>query len=233
MKRLLLLLASILPCLFISCATYTTPGGPADLSSITESNIADSFKAKPAAKYPSRIALVRVQQSGYKSHTREGKGSGAYSVVSIPDIETEEDLIKIQQLPRIADVTRLNSLLLPNTLQSSKDIRVGAAKLRTDFVLLYTLDTKFRSNDLLAPLTVVSLGLSPTQSYRVTSSAAAVLIDTRTGYIYGAIEEQFADSGIATGWGKSQAMDKTRLDTERIALDKMLESFEGLWKRVQ
>lgn len=228
-----LFIAFSLPLFFASCATYTTPGGPANLSKISDPSIAGSFKAKPAAKFPARIAVVRVQQSGYRSHTSTGRGSGAFSIVSTSEIEKEEDFRKLQNLPRVAGVTKLNSLLLPRNLQSAKDIRVAAAKLHTDLVLLYTLDTKFRSNDLFKPLSVITLGLSPTQSYRVTSSAFAILMDTRTGYLYGAVEEQSADSGLATGWGKSDAMDRTRLNTERKALDKLISSFEKLWSRVK
>lgn len=232
MKMIPYLTALLFPCL-VSCSTYITPGGPADLSGITDASIADSFKAKPAAKHPSRIAVVRVQQSGYRSHTSEGKGRGAYSVLVSPDIETNKDMETINRLPGVRGAVRLNSLLLPDQLQSAKDLRVAAAKLQTDYVLLYTLDTSFRSNDVLKPLSVVTLGLSPTQSFRVTSSASALLMDTRTGFIYGAIEELSADSGLATGWGKSDAMDKVRLQTERAAFDKLLTSFAGMWKQLR
>lgn len=231
MKKALKYLPLVLAFLLASCATYTTPGGPADLSGITDVDIAESYKARPAAKTPSRIAFVRVQQSGYRSNTAEGKGSGAYSVVSTPDIETAADLDRIQSLPRVAGAARLNSLLLPKNLHSFKDIRVAAAKLQTDFVFLYTLDTQFRTDDKLAPLSVVSLGLSPNQLFQVTSTASAILLDTRTGYIYGAIEEQSVSSKYTSGWGVLLSMDQTRLDTERKALDKLLVSFEKMWRR--
>jgi hypothetical protein len=216
-----------------SCATYVTPGGPANLSQITDSDIKDSYTAKPAATYPARIAVVRVQQSGYRSNTTEGKGAGAYSVLTTPDIETEEDFERIAKLPGVAAAVRLNSLLLPNDLQTAKDIRVAAAKLQTDHVLLYTLDTKFRTNDVLTPLSVVTLGLAPTQSFSVTSTASGILMDTRTGFIYGAIEDQGADSGMATGWGVSERMDGTRIRTERQSLNKLLDSFGSLWNTIR
>ncbi len=216
-----------------SCATYVTPDGPANLAAITDNDIAAGYKAKPAATYPANIAVVRVQQAGYRSYSAEGVGSGAFSVITSPDIESEQDLERLGALPGIQAVVRLNSLLLPSRLQSTKDIRVAASKLQTDFVLLYTIDTKFRSEDLSKPLTAVSLGIFSTRKFRVTSTASALLIDTRTGYVYGAIEEQSADSGIASAWGEAEHIDKVRRLTEREALDKLFESFRGIWRTVR
>lgn len=231
--KLYLYLTFALPLFLISCSNYVTPGGPADLSAITDSSIADSYKARPAAKYPTRVAVVRVQENGYRSHTEKGNGNGAYSVITSSEIEQENDFESLRGLNQVKDLVRLNSLLLPSSLQSAKDLRVAAAKLHTDMVLLYTVDTDFYSNDLSVPLSVVSLGLSPTQKYNVKSTVSAILLDTRTGFVYGAVEELAEQKGLSTGWGKAQAMDQTRLDTERAAFEKSIKSVESLFKRLR
>ena len=232
MKFLAPLLSLVALLFFSSCASYVTPGGPADLSGITDRDIAESFKKRPAAKYPANIALVRVQQKGYRSYSSEGRGHGAFSVVTNPEAESDEAIERLKSLPKVRGVARLNSLLIPTRLNSGEDIRRAAAKLQTDHVLLYTVDTKFRDRDVFKPLSAISLGLTPTQTFKVTSTVSALLLDTRTGYVHGTLEEQYAESGLATGWGKRDAIDAKRVKTEKQAVDKAIESFGDLWPRL-
>ena len=139
--------------LLTSCATYTTPGRQADLSTFTDPRVKKAFTAKPAIRFPANLAIVRVQASGYRSESVQGVGSGAYSVVTTRDIETEQDFDTIGKLPGIAGVVTLNRLLLPRELSSDLDLREAAAKLQTDAVLIYTVATEFRDNDIIPPLT--------------------------------------------------------------------------------
>ncbi len=214
-----------------SCSTYVTPGGAANLQAISTPSVKKSYSAKPAATYPARIAVVRVQQNGYRSQTDKGHGSGRYSILTSSELESEKHLKQINQLPRVAGVVRIAPLLLPSKLESVEEIRSAAAQLRTDFIILYTLDTEVKRGDLFVPLSVVSLGLSPTQTHEIQSTASALLVDTRTGYLYGSIEEKSTKKGLATGWGQHYAIDQDRIDTEQEAFDEMVDSFEGLWKR--
>ena len=221
---ILLAVVALLP----SCASYITPGGPADLGQIT----ADGRRASPAAKYPARIAVIQVQQSGYKSQTTTGVGTGAFSVVTKPDAGGEQDLMRLSGLPKVADAIRPTANQLPVRLDSAADLRTALEGMEVDHLLLYTLDTRFSSSDILRPLSVVSFGFSPTQKFQVTSSASAVLLDARSGHVYGSVEEITVDSGYSSGWGKRGAMDEQRLKTERESLNKLLESFDSLWRRM-
>lgn len=227
------LILSALGALFLcSCATYVTPGRQADLSTFTDSRVKKAFVARPAIRFPANLAVVRIQESGYRSESAQGVGSGAYSVVTSRDIETEQDIDTISKLPGVAGVVTLNRLLLPKSLSSDLDLREAAAKLQAEAVLVYTLATEFSDRDVIAPLTTLTLGLAPNKRYKINSTASAILMDTKTGYIYGALEEGDSRSGLTIAWGSSNAIDAARKKAERAAFDKLLISFQPFWTRI-
>lgn len=222
-----------IPCLLVlslaSCATYTTPGRPADLGTFTNPKVKKAYMPRPAMRFPANIAVVRVQEGGYRAHNDKGYGQGAYSVVTSRDIEREEDVKKLQNLPGIQGIATLNRLLLPQSLNSDEDLREAAAKLQADAILIYTINTQFRSNDVIPPLTILSLGLLNVERYEISSSASAVLMDTRTGYIYGALEEgndRVGGNFIFSG------SDAARKASERSAYEKLLASLDPFWRRI-
>ena len=216
----------------VSCASYVTPGGPADFKTFTDPQLKKAYTARPAANFPAHLAMVRVQSNGYRNDETRGFGAGRYCVVTREDIANEGDFERLVKLRGIRDVVRLNQLLVPSELTSDLEIRNAAAKLHTDMMVLYTFNTTFEDRDLLSPLTTISLGLAPTKSFKAKSIASAIVMDTRTGYIYSVLEESADKSGLATAWGDSQAMKQARKKAERDALDKLLESFERTWPRV-
>ena len=229
-RTLLFAFASLF--LLSSCATYITPGGQADLSTFTDPNVKKAFLAKPAIKFPANLAVVRIQESGYRSESCHGIGDGAYSVVTTRELETESDFLSISNLQGIDNVVTLNRLLLPKSLSSDLEVREAAAKLHADGILVYTIATEFRDNNVIPPLTTLSLGLAPNKHYQITSSASAILMDTKTGYIYGALEESDLRSGLTTAWGGRDAIEAGRRKAERAAFDKMLVSFGSFWGQI-
>lgn len=202
------------------------------MSTFTDPKVKKAFVARPAIKFPANLAVVRIQESGYRSESVQGVGSGAYSVVSSSDVETERDIDTISKLPGVAGVARLNRLLLPKALVSDLDLREAAAKLQAEAVLVYTVSTEFSNNDVIAPLTTLTLGLAPNQRYKIHSTASAILMDTKTGYIYGALEEGDARSGLTIAWGSSSAIEASRRKAERAAFEKLLASFSPFWARI-
>lgn len=227
--RLLLLLASLILC---SCQSYVTPGRQADLSTFTDPKIKKAFVAKPAIKFPANLAVVRIQEGGYRSASAEGVGEGAYSVVTTRDVEKEQDIDNLTKLPGVAGVVTLNRLLLPKNLSSDLDLREAAAKLQADAILIYTMETNFSSNSVIPPLTTLSLGFAPNQRYKITATASAILMDTKTGYIYGALEEVDTNSGLTFSWGEARGPEPARRRTERGAFEKLLTSFSPFWTRI-
>lgn len=230
--RLLTVFALVMCCSGCASSSYLTPGAPADMTVFTELEIKKAFESKPALRFPANLAVVRVQGAGYSSESVRGTGSGAYSVITTREIETEADIARLMKLKQVEGVTTLNRLLLPKRLSSDAELREAAAKLHTDVILIYTVDTTFRDRDIIPPLTTISLGLAPNRRFHVNATAAGILMDTKTGFIYGAIEEGQTASGVTMAWGDRNAIEASRLKTERLAFEKLLVSFESLWPRI-
>ena len=190
------------------------------------------YGRKPTAKFPANMAVVRVQESGYRSCTSEGYGQGRFSVVFERDVEKEEDFARLNRAAGIAQISPLSRLLLSPDLQSEKDLRVAATRLQADMILIYTLDTQFYRTDKSTPLTVISLGLGQTIDVRVTTSVSALVMDARTGYIYGTVEETAREERTTAALTTKNAYDQLRLKTERRAFEQFLDEFEVMWKKI-
>lgn len=214
------------------CASYRTPSGGADMAIFSDADIKTVLDRKPAAVFPAQIATVRVQEPNYRSYSARGYGYGRFSVVSVRDVEKQEDFDRIADFPMVGEVVALNRLLLSGPLDSDQALRRAAASLHTDVLLLYTFDTSFFVDDAARPLTVVTLGLSPHKQVRVTTTASAVLIDVRTGFVYGACENTVREDHFASAWTDSQTVDRSRLETERAAFESLLDELEALWRDI-
>src|SRR5258706_577198 len=79
-----------------------------------------------------------------------------------------------------------------------------------DMLLVYAVDTTFRGQDNAAPLSVITLGLSPNQQAQVVCTASAVLMDTRNGYIYGVAEATDRGTQLTSAWTSGSAVDQAR-----------------------
>lgn len=232
------LLASILA----GCASYVTPGPganmalfgatEADREKLTDVSIQAVLERKPLAQFPTGLAVVRVQSPGYHSATATGWGSGQYSVVLTRDIEKDEDFQRLEKLQMVTGVATLTRLLLTERLDSDRELRRAAASLHADMLLIYTLDTDFEIEGHAEPLTVLTLGTLPNQEARVVTTASAVLLDTRNGYVYGALEATEKHTQMANAWTSGEAIDQSRRKTERGAFEKLLSQFEQTWAGV-
>ncbi|MBI5394263.1 MAG: hypothetical protein HZA91_03105 [Verrucomicrobia bacterium] len=191
-------------------------------------SIYTALEKKPLAALPTGLAVVRVQAPGYRfSH-----GQGRYAVVTTRDVEKEEQIARLQKLPMIAGVAPVNRLLLTDRLDSDEQLRQAAAKLHADMTLIYTFETQFYVQDMARPLTVISLGLSPNKKARIVTTASAVLMDTRNGYIYGVLEATEEHNAITNAWSSEDAIEASRRQTESRAFEKLVGEFEKMWKGV-
>jgi hypothetical protein len=221
---------------------YNTPGGAASFralgitaeqaDSLTDQSIAEQLDRKPLAGFPTAIAVVRLQESGYRSCTAEGWGAGRFSVVSTRDVEADTDFERLAGLPMIAGLAPLNRLVIPDKINSERDLRRAAAGVQADMLLIYTFDTKFNTETKLAPMGVVTLGLFPDREARVTSTASAVLVDTRNGYVYALAEGTDQETQLANAWTSRTAVDESRRRAERTAFKKMVANLEQTWQGV-
>ena len=219
----------------LGCASYTTPGAGVSIASISkaDADIGELLKAEPAASFPARMAMARVQGSGYASKTQQCYGHGRYCVVTARDVESEEQFSRLGRLPQIAGLAPMSRLLLPTDLGSLKDLRVAAAALKADLLLVYTLDTAFRVDDSgIAPLTLITLGVLPTKKAKVSTTASAVVFDVRTGFIFGIAEATATEQQRGSLWTTPEAIDAARLAAEKSAFQKLVEELEALWPRL-
>lgn len=215
------------------CSTYRTPGAGVSIPEITSPPIAEALARRPAAPFPARVVAMRVQGPGYMTYTNQGYGHGGFTVVTTRDVETEAELARLKAMPQVADVGVMSRLLVPSQLRSSEDLRTAAAALQADIVLLYTVDTTFRTDTTqIGPLQLVSLGFFPNKKAVVNTTCAAALIDTRTGYVYGVAESTANEDQRSGIWSKQAAIEKARARAERAAFVGMVGEVEKLWAGV-
>jgi hypothetical protein len=217
------------------CATYQTPGKGVNIGNLSKAptEISELMTREPAASFPARLAVVRVQAPGYFSGSNTCYGRGQYCVVTTRDVETEQAFEKLTRLPLVAKVAVINRLLLPPELDTIKDLRLAAASLKTDILLVYSLDTRFNiENTDIGPLALISLGFLPNKNAHVTTTASGALFDVRTGFIYGALESTATEEQRATFWSSKEAIENARLKTEAEAFQKLVGEFDGLWNGI-
>ena len=217
--------------LFSGCAQhYLTPGGGVSMVDITDGDLIEFYETEPAAAFPANIAVVRVQDSGYQSRSHHGYGHGRYSIITTRDIETDEAFERLQKLTDVQGIAPIGRMLVPVNANTVKDLRVPAAKLHADMILVYSVDTSlYVDGRQLGPLSLVSLGLIPNKKAHVTATVAGMLVDVRTGYIYGTTESTDIQEQRSTIWSTELAIETARKKAEKNAFEGFVGEFEGLW----
>ncbi len=215
------------------CATYTTPAAGANLKALADEDIGALMEVEPASPFPARVAVVRIQAPGYASRTNIGYGAGRYSVVTARDIEDEDLFARISALPMVAGVAPLSRIILPRNPESIKDLRISAARLRTDLVLIYSVDTVFHIEGTpLGPLSPITLGLLPDKKAFVSSTTSGAMVDVRTGFVYGVSEATEREEQLATIWNTQDVIDGARLRSETASFRSFAGEFGKLWKNI-
>src|SRR5690606_18631505 len=136
----------------------------------------------------------------------------------------------LTSMPNVAGVAPLSRVLLPRNLQTTRDLRASAAQLRADAMLVYSLDTGFRTETTqFGPLQTVALGMLASKKSIVTATCSFAIIDVRTGFIYGVGETSATESNQSNLWGTADAADKARQRAEAAAFDKGVDEVAKLW----
>lgn len=222
------------------CAAYSAMGDAANFRamgitpdqqhSLTESDIREHIDRKPAASFPARIAVVRLQ--GSTRYGRDRREHPGVRVVPIRDIETDEQMDRLTSMDGVAGVAPLSGLTLPDRVGGLDDLRSAAAAVQADMLLAYTFDTRADANEQVPPLSFFTLGFSPTVEATAESTASAALIDTRTGYIYGIAEGSERETQVANNWTWDPAVRQTRRRAEKQAFEALVGSIESMWSGV-
>lgn len=219
--------------LLSGCVAYIAPGARADLKGLAPADIEAGFAVQPSKPFPATIAAVRLQSSAYSNFNLRQKGGlynvGKYSVITTREVEDATQVERLTRLPQVTELVGLNRLVLPTRIDSEKDLRLAASRLQADLLLLYTFDTAFYGSDAAKPLTVITLGLSPTRKVRVTTTASAVLMDTRTGFLYGVFETSNGRDTWSTSWGTKEAADLARRENEKAAFQTLVDEIVKAW----
>lgn len=216
-----------------ACSTYTTPGAGVSLAAISDVDIAEAMSRQPALTFPARLAVARVAAVGYRSGSNESIGSGAYAIVTTRDIESDASFERLGRMPRVAAIAPVSRLLVPANLGSTRDLRTAAAQLRADAVLIYTIDTRFRTESAqLGPLQTIALGFLPSEKAVVNATCAFMIIDVRTGFVYGTGETTATEDQRSNIWGSQSAIETARLKAEQRAYEDSLAEVEKLWASI-
>jgi len=234
-SRSFALLASIaaLVLSFTGCSTYMPPGAKADLQAFAPPSIQEGFAAKPTHPFPASIAAVRIQNAGYSNHylDRYGGqwGNGNYTVIMTREVEEQSHFDQVAALPQVSGLVMLNRLILPEKLINDQQIREAASRLQADLVFVYTFNTQFIDTDKAKPLTVITLGLSPTRKITAITTVSALLMDTRTGYVYAAYETTERAETLSSSWASEDSADGVRQKNEKKAFGKLINELAVSW----
>jgi hypothetical protein len=232
MPRSVALLASLVLGLG-GCASYVTPGGGASIPAITDADIGEALARRPAAEFPVQLIVARIQAPGYVSHSNRGYGQGSFSIVTTRDIETDEDFAQLGALPGVAAIGPISRLLLPDPLNSVRDLRIAAAQLHGDIVLAYTIDTAFHTDTLqIGPLQAVSLGFFPNKQANVRATCSMAFIDVRTGFVYGVAESSATEQQRSNYWSTEDAIEDARAVAERAAFAAAMVEAQSAWASI-
>jgi hypothetical protein len=219
---------------------YITPGRGAKLMKLsqksqylTDSQMVDEDQLLPMARFPTHMAIIRVQESGYRSYSGEGYGEGNFSVVTTRDVEKDEHFDRLRRMVMVSGLAPMNRLLLPYHLQSDEDLRYAASRLKADILIIYTFDTNFRIEDKeIGPLGIITLGTLPNQQAKVTTTASAAFFDVRTGFVYGLADATASESRMASIWVSDKAVEESRIAAERKSFEMLLEEIQKAWKNI-
>jgi hypothetical protein len=195
-----------------------------------DSDIADRLGRRPGAAFPAVIAAMRIQGPGW-----DGDGQGATGrtrIVTLRDVEQQDDFDRFARLPMVSAVVPVNGMAAPRRVSSEGDLRAAAAMVHADLALLYTISTRWNTETTIPVIGLLTLGIFPNQMAKVTSTAAAALVDVRTGYVYALAESTDKQEQLANGWTSGSAEQQARRRAERKAFEGMMGELEGQWKRV-
>ena len=234
MKIKILILSPIF-FLITSCATkYVTPGGDVKISALADEDISKVLSNKPSAEFPVTIAVARIQAPKYTnnrySYRNSEPANGNFSMILTREQDEEKQIQKIAKLKGIKQISPFNRLLLPYNYNSIKDLRLAAAKMKAQMLLVYTFDTEFTIDAKnYGPQNVFALGYLKNKDVKVRTTSSVALFDVQTEYLYGlaeATEEVEKKSNI---WKENQDVDNLRMESEKKSFEKLAMEIEKMW----
>jgi len=213
-----------------------TPGGPAPLTAFRSTDTVvgggGAQTANAAPSFPASIAVARVQAPEFRADPPlQSRNGGHFSVVT-SDQGSASGLLKgISAWPVVAGVSVIDPSTLPEAFNSPGDLRLAAAKLSADVLLIYTVDTSFRvRGQAYGPGYSIPVGTTkPDGDTGITVTASAVFKDVRTGATLASASAVAVASDVASAWPSVKMIDRKRQDTEHKAIELMLTDAQNQW----
>ena len=223
---------------FQSCATsYITPGSSVNVSKLADADISELLSKEPVAKFPVNMAIARIQSSTYTNwqyrNSRQNAPNGRFSMILTRSHFEDMALEKLNTLSGIKQASTFNRLLLPYQYNSIKDLRLAAAKMKVNLLLVYTFDTVFAVDTKnFGPQNAIALGYLKNKEVKVTTTASAAVFDVQTEYLYGLAESTARETKTSNAWKKQKDVDALRLETEAKAFEALTMELQGLWTEI-
>lgn len=227
----------VLAIVLTSCGSYTTPGGSVNISQLADENIAEVLSNEAVAEFPVNLAIARIQAPRYTNYRYQRNNydqpGSNFSMVLTRDVEEDDAFKKLSQLDGITQASPFNRLLLPYGYNSIKDLRLAAAKMKAEVLLVYTFDTEFViETKNYGPQNVFTLGYLKNKEVKVVTTASAAIFDVQTEYLYGLAEVTSRASKKSNAWKKNDQVDALRVQTEKEAFNKLVSEVESVWASV-
>ena len=233
MKPALVFLA-VLTAIITSCTQYVTPGSAVKISELADEDISKLLSNKPASEFPVNIAVARIQHPHYTNFKQQrnsySEQQGNFSMILTRDAAEDEAFQKLSALNGVNQASPFNRLLLPYNYKSIKDLRMAAAKMKAQMLMVYTFDTEFTIDTKnYGPQNAFSLGYLKNKDVKVTTTASVALFDVQTEYLYGLAEATADEHKKSNAWKKEDEVDNLRTATERKAFEKLMGEVEKMW----
>ncbi len=214
-----------------STATYKTPGSGVNVGSLATGggDLARALEQTRAIRTPARLAVARTQAVGYGGGV-QCIGQAEYCVLLTRDIESEADFNRLGKMRGVSKVVPLTRIVLGEQPVAIQGLRAGAAAVKADVLLVYSIDTRFSVDDTQhQALTVVTLGFLATKRARVDTTASAALVDVRTGSVLGLAEAVASDEQMGSAWSTEGKLETARLTVEKQAFQQLLGEIDRVW----
>lgn len=180
----------------------------------------------PRVTLPARIAVVGVR--GVTCHQDIGRTDYALA----EDWPTQREFDAIAGMPRVSGAITLDRRVLGAGRYTGEELVEAAHRAGATLVLICGASGHTADKDHVPPLTLFTLGLSPTQTARAEVVAEGVLLDAATGHVLGAARTEGEAVKLANAWTDDSARDDAMKRAERRALDRLIDGFEPSWLKL-
>ena len=191
-----------------------------------DAEVAALYKVAPQISFPARIALVRLNNYGEITRPGEGEIADFSKLAEKLGPEFGEFLVLDPVMAEMAAET-----VEAQEQNARANLRRGAALIKADYALAYTVDSSSRSSENVLSITdwtIIGLWLAPSRNVRADSVAQAAFIDIRTGLPMGSTSAE-ADSEAIARFSTEHSRKRDLAETaEAAAIAELVTNVEDL-----